>query len=116
MSRFEQLEAWKRSHELALAIYEATKGFPKSELYGLTSQTRRAAFSVAANIVEGSAKRGTRELRRYLDIALGSLAELRYALLFARDAGLLIPERWQELDAIRGKAGYLIWKLYRSVS
>src|SRR5207247_4194408 len=64
MPRFEELEAWKRSHELALAVYQATKTFPKAELYGLTSQTRRAAFSVPANLVEGLARRGIKELRR----------------------------------------------------
>ena len=115
MPRFEELEAWKRSHELALAVYGATKAFPKSELYGLTSQTRRAAFSVPANLVEGLAKRGMKELRRYLDISLGSMAELRYALMFARDAGLLAQERWQELEELRRRAGYLLWRLYRSV-
>ncbi|PYO36110.1 MAG: hypothetical protein DMD71_01250 [Gemmatimonadetes bacterium] len=115
MPRFEELEAWKRSHELALAVYQATKTFPKAELYGLTSQTRRAAFSVPANLVEGLAKRGIKELRRYLDIALGSMAELRYALMFARDAGLLAQETWQELEELRRRAGYLLWRLYRSV-
>ena len=115
MPTFERWEAWKRSHELALAVYQATKLFPKSELYGLTSQARRAAFSVAANIVEGSAKRGPKELRRYLDIALGSLTELRYTLLFSRDAGLMTPEQWQPLDELRRRAGYLLWKLYRSL-
>ena len=115
MPRFEELEAWKRSHELALAVYQATKTFPKAELYGLTSQTRRAAFSIPANLVEGLAKRGMKELRRYLDIALGSMAELRYALMFARDAELLAQERWQELEELRRRAGYLLWRLYRSV-
>jgi len=115
MPTFERWEAWKRSHELALAVYQATKLFPKSELYGLTSQARRAAFSVAANIVEGSAKRGPKELRRYLDIALGSLTELRYTLLFSRDAELMTPEQWQPLDELRRRAGYLLWKLYRSL-
>jgi len=115
MPSFEGLEAWKRAHELALAVYNATKVFPKSELYGLTSQARRAAFSVAANLAEGSAKRGPREFRRYLDIALGSLTELKYALLFSRDAGLLLREHWESLDELRRRAGFLLWRLYRSL-
>src|SRR2546427_10541591 len=115
MPSFEGLEAWKRCHELALAVYQATKAFPKSELYGLTSQARRAAFSVAANVVEGSAKRGPKEFRRYLDIALGSLTELRYALLFSRDAGLFTREQWEPLDELRRWAGFLLWRLYRSL-
>src|SRR5437016_5142474 len=85
MQPFERLEAWKVSHELALAVYRATESFPRQELYGLTSQARRAALSIPTNVVEGSAKRGPAEFRRFLDISLGSLAELAYLLIFARD-------------------------------
>ena len=73
------------------AIYSSTEGWPKRELYGLTAQTRRAALSVPTNIAEGAAKRGPRELRRYLDIALGSLSELSYLLFFSKERGLLDP-------------------------
>jgi four helix bundle protein len=76
MKRYERLEAWQAAHQLVLLTYRVTKAFPREELYGLTSPARRAGFSVAANIAEGSAKRGPREFRRYLDIALGSLSEL----------------------------------------
>jgi len=79
MATYEQLKAWQVSQELALAVYAATDAWPKAELFGLTSQARRAVHSVAANIAEGYAKRGGRELRRYLDISLGSLAELEGA-------------------------------------
>lgn len=89
MKPYERLEAWRQAHRLALVAYEATERFPRNELFGLTSQIRRAALSVPTNIAEGSAKRGRREFGRYLDIALGSLAELSYLLLFARDRGLL---------------------------
>jgi four helix bundle protein len=90
--RHEQLKAWTACHELALAVYEATKSWPSSELYTLTSQARRAAYSAAANIAEGSAKKGSREFRRYLDTSLGSLAELSYVFVLARDLGYLKPE------------------------
>src|SRR5213594_2328078 len=109
MFSYERLAAWERSHELVLAVYRLTQSFPKHELYGLTSQARRAAFSVAANVAEGSAKRGPREFRRYLDIALGSITELKYALLFSRDAGLLLQEHWEPLDELRRRAGFLLW-------
>ncbi|MGH7704042.1 MAG: four helix bundle protein, partial [Gemmatimonadales bacterium] len=92
MQPYERFEAWRRCHELALAVYRATQSWPKQELYGLTSQARRAAFSVSANFVEGSAKWGAREFRRYLDISLGSLSELGYTLRFARDLGMLTNE------------------------
>ena len=72
MLPFERLEAWKACHQLVLSVYRASDAFPKHELYGLTSQARRAAFSAAANLVEGSAKRGPAEFRRYADIAIGS--------------------------------------------
>src|SRR5256885_12471714 len=63
---YEELHAWRECHELALAVYRATKDFPTEEQYGLTSQTRRAAFSAAVNIVEGSARRSRKEFRRFL--------------------------------------------------
>jgi four helix bundle protein len=70
MLAYERLHAWKLCHELVLAVYGVTASFPKHELYGLTSQARRAAFSAAANIVEGAAKRGSAEFRRFIDISI----------------------------------------------
>src|SRR6476660_261400 len=84
-ARHQRLKSWVACHELVLAVYRATSTWPKLEQYGLVSQIRRAAYSAAANIAEGSAKRGNREFGRFLDIALGSLAELTYILLLARD-------------------------------
>src|SRR5205807_8093309 len=81
----------------------------------LTSQTRRAGFSVVANIAEGSAKRGGREFARYLDIALGSLTEIEVALRLARDRGYVTNERWAELERLRNHAGVLTWRLYRAI-
>jgi len=98
-----------------LAVYDATDSFPKNELYGLASQTRRAGFSVVANIAEGSAKRGGREFARYLDIALGSLTEIEVALRLARDRGYVTNERWAELERLRNHAGILTWRLYRAL-
>ena len=102
-------------HELALAVYRATKEFPTEERYGLTSQMRRAAFSAAANIVEGSARRGPREFRRFLDIALSSLTEVGYALRFTREAGLLCEDAWSTLTDQQSRARFLTWQLYRSM-
>ena len=113
MMPYERCEAWKASHALALAIYGSTEGWPRREDYGLTAQTRRAALSVPTNIAEGTAKLGPRELRRYLDIALGSLSELSYLLRFSRDRGLLQTEEWEQLDGMRNTAGKLVWRLYR---
>lgn len=89
MAPYERFVAFRLCHQLALAIYQETAGFPKAELYGLTSQARRAAFSAPANIVEGSVRRGKAEFRRFLGIVLGSLAALGYTVRFAHEIGLL---------------------------
>ena len=82
---FEDLLVWQRAHVSVLEIYRMTRGFPKSELFGLTSQMRRAAISVPANIAEGLKKRTPREKVRILNIAQGSLEESRYYLILAED-------------------------------
>ena len=116
MLAYEKLHAWKLCHELVLAVYSATSTFPKHELYGLTSQARRAAFSAAANIAEGSAKRGSAEFRRFIDISVGSLAELAYTLRLAKDLGLLNVEGWNRVDSLRRRAGFVTWQLYKAVA
>jgi four helix bundle protein len=116
MLPYERLTAWRVCYELVLEVYRSTGCFPKHELYGLTSQARRAAFSAAANIAEGSAKRGSREFRRFLDIAIGSLAELAFILRLARDLEYLSPDSWNRLDELRRRSGFLTWRLYRTVS
>ena len=114
--RHEKLRSWAACHELTLAVYRATSQWPAIEKYGLTSQARRAAFSAAANIAEGSAKRGSREFRRFLDTSLGSLAELSYIFLLARELGYLKAEVWGEVEALRDHAGRLTWGLYRAIA
>jgi four helix bundle protein len=115
MMPYEKLKAWQSCHRLALATYRATQSFPKAELYGLTSQMRRAAFSAAANVAEGAAKRGPKEFRRFLDIALGSLSEMSYAILLVKELGYLSEADWRELDVVRQEAGKLTWGLYRLI-
>src|ERR1041384_4312044 len=115
MKRYERLEAWQAAHQLVLATYRVTKSFPSDERYGLTSQARRAAFSVEANIAEGSGKKGPRKFRRFLGIAVGSLSELAYIFHLVKDLELIEPTTWSELDQAREKAGRLTWGLYRSV-
>src|SRR5918994_1349122 len=111
----ERFDAWKMAHRLALRVYEITDRFTIHEKYGLTAQVRRAALSAATNIAEGSAKRGPRELRRYLDISLGSLSEVSYLLRFSRDRGILNEESFRALDDLRNRAGQLTWRLYASL-
>jgi four helix bundle protein len=116
MMPYERFEAWQVAHELALEVYRVTDGWPKEERFGLTIQLRRAALSAPTNIAEGAAKRGNREFRRFLDIALGSLSEVSYLLRFSRDRELLTPESWLELETLRNRSGQLTWRLYRSIS
>lgn len=116
MLAHERLHAWTLCHELVLAVYAATSTFPKYELYGLTSQARRAAFSAAVNIAEGAAKRGTAEFRRFIDISIGSLAELAYTLRLSKDLRLLDVEAWNRVDALRRRAGFVTWQLYKAVA
>ena len=113
MMPYERLTAWQSAHELALAIYRATDDFPAPERYGLTAQLRRAGFSVAANIAEGAAKRGNGEFRRFLDIAIGSLSEVSYAIVLAKDLGILGAEPAQALEELRTRTSKLTWGLYK---
>ena len=116
MKPYRRFDAWRACHELVLAVYKITTKFPQSELYGLTSQTRRAAMSAPLNIGEGSAKRGPREFRRYLDIALGSLSELSYAIMLARDLDYLSDDEWKSIESLSDDAGKLTWRLYESMT
>ena len=115
MKKHERLLAWQRARELVLAIYEASGRWPDSERFGLTSQVRRAAVSVAANIAEGSAKQVPPAFRRFLDIALGSLAEISCLLTLAHDLTLLADESWQAIEAKRDSAAAVTWLLYKSM-
>jgi len=84
---FEDLVVWQKAHTWVLDIYGFTEGFPSKEVYGLTSQLRRAAVSVPANIAEGFKKRGSKDKLRFFNIAQGSIEESRYYLILARDLG-----------------------------
>jgi four helix bundle protein len=116
MMPYERFLAWQVGHELALEVFRATDSWPIRERFGLTAQLRRSALSAATNIAEGAAKRGPREFRRFLDIALGSLAEVAYLLRFSRDYGLLTNESWIPLEELRARAGQVTWNLYAAVS
>jgi four helix bundle protein len=83
--RFEDLIVWQKAHKLVLAIYKLTRAFPRDELFGLTSQIRRAAVSVPANIAEGFKRKGRADKLRFFNISQGSLEEVRYYLILAND-------------------------------
>ena len=97
MKDFRQLQVWQKTHQVTLAIYRVTKGFPRDELYGLTAQMRRSSASVPANLAEGCGRSGDAELARFCSIAIGSASELEYHLLLARDLELLGVEDYSDL-------------------
>ena len=99
MQDFRQLMIWRRSHQLVLDVYGVTASFPATEQFGLTSQTRRAAASIPANIAEGVGRSGPAEFARFLNIASGSASELQYHLILAYDLNLIDESTFTHLDS-----------------
>jgi four helix bundle protein len=89
MQGYKELQVWQRTHQLVLALYQATQAFPSAERYGLVSQLRRAALSVPTNIAEGCRRAASREYAQFLSVAVGSLSETEYLLLVSRDLGYI---------------------------
>jgi four helix bundle protein len=99
MRDFRSLNVWQKAHALTLQVYEATGSFPREEVYSLTSQLRRSASSIGANIAEGCGRSGDAELGRFLHIAMGSASELEYHLILARDLRYLTDGQYEEMSA-----------------
>lgn len=109
-----KLEAWKSAMALVSGIYQITRSFPKDELYGLSSQMRRAAVSIPSNLAEGAARTGQKEFAQFLSIAKGSLSELETQLLIAADPGYL--DRKHEIFQQADRVSSLLSGLHRSLS
>jgi four helix bundle protein len=97
MRDYRCIDAWKKAHELTLAVYKVTERFPGRELYSLTSQIRRASYSIPMNVAEGCGKSSEADFVRFLDMAAGSASELDYQLLLARDLGFLEADAYSDL-------------------
>ena len=97
---YRNIKAWQLADRLVIEVYQASRDFPKSEMFGLTSQMRRAAVSVAANIVEGSARKSQNEYLHFLYIALGSLAELGYYLKLCAEIGYIDESQERSSDVL----------------
>ena len=95
---YRELKVWEKGHRLTVAVYEATSGFPREELYGMKAQLRRCSVSIPANIAEGCGRDGEAELGRFMLISMGSASELEYHLLLARDLGYLDTRWYQDLS------------------
>ncbi|MCB8982952.1 MAG: four helix bundle protein [Ardenticatenaceae bacterium] len=98
MQNFRQLLVWQKSHELVLRIYGVTQAFPASEVYGLSNQMRRASVSVPSNIAEGSGRGSDKEFAQFMQIAIGSISELEYQALLAKDLGYMSITTYNELS------------------
>lgn len=110
--KFQDLLVWQKAHALTLAVYKLTTRFPREEMFGLTSQMRRAAASVPANIAEGFKRRGQADKARVLNIAEGSLEELRYFFILATDLEYASCELQEKLA---GEVGRMLGAYVRTV-
>ncbi len=113
---YKKLLVWKKADELAFSVYQATKSFPNEERYGITSQLRRSSLSVCLNIVEGCGRQGRKELKQYVNIALGSLAETDYLLDFSLRLNYLNELDHENLQNLRKQTGALLWNFYKSLT
>jgi four helix bundle protein len=112
---FKKLAVWQKAYNLVLDIYRFSQTFPDSERYGLTSQIRRAAVSVPANIAEGSERQHKKEFLQFLSIARGSLGEVETYLLLAKDLGYINGDKFNDLDDQRKETGRILRGLYKSL-
>lgn len=115
MKDYRKIQVWRRSHPLTVEIYRLTKLFLRDEMFGLTSQMRRAASSIPANIAEGAGREGDAEFKRFLIIALGSASELDYFILLGGELGYIEPaaanKAATEILEIRRMFGGFVQKL-----
>jgi four helix bundle protein len=113
---FEELSAWKKSHEFVLEVYKITEQFPKNEVFGLTSQFRRASISIAANIAEGYKKKGKNDKLRFYNISQGSLEECKYYLILSKDLKYISKEQWSDMSDRLNEASKLLNTYCRAIA
>jgi four helix bundle protein len=111
---YRKLIAWQKSNILAHLIYDVTEGFPKSEVFGLTSQMRRAVLSVCANIAEGYSRKGLKDRGHFYQMAIGSLTELEFFLDFAYERKYMTEDRYNELVEVLSESARVLTGLIRS--
>ena len=115
MGNYQELAVWNKSHQLVLSVYAVTKSFPPEELYGLTSQIRRAALSIPTNIAEGSGRGGDKEFARFCQISYGSVNELEYHFLVARDLAYFDSTTYEQLQQALVEIRRMLAKLIASL-
>lgn len=115
MSNYKNIIAWQKGHILTLAVYKLTEDFPKSEIYGITNQIRRASYSVPSNIAEGAGRKTQPDFLKFLNIAYASLKEVEYFLLSSKDLGYLSLEKHIEITEIVNTTFFMLNKFINSV-
>lgn len=113
---YQNLVAWQRAMELVAVVYKVTRAFPKEEVYGLTSQLRRAAVSVPSNIAEGQGRKGNGEFRHFLRLSLGSLMEVETQIMISERLRYMAPNSAQALLRDTGKLGKIMNGLIKSLT
>ncbi len=112
MANYKNLIVWQKADELAFKVYQLTSKFPKEELFALTFQIRRAVLSIPTNIVEGYNRKSRKELSRFIDIALGSLAETEYLLTFSKKLGY-VTSSIDNIEQLIDEVGKLLWSFQK---
>lgn len=115
VQNYRQLIVWQKAMEMVLRVYQATKAFPKEEIYGLSSQIRRAVVSIPSNIAEGQARKSTAEFLQFLSIAQGSRAEVETQILIAQQLGYVTDSTAQEILSLSEEVAKLLYALIRSL-
>jgi four helix bundle protein len=98
IEKFQDLNVWKEGHQLVIQIYKASRTFPKEEIFGLTSQIRRAVVSITSNIAEGFGRQSYKDKHNFYQMAFGSIIEVRNQLLISKDVGYISASDFQNLD------------------
>ena len=115
MQDFKELKVWQQSHSVTLETYNISAGFPREELYGLTSQVRRAACSIPTNIAEGCGRQSDDDFARFIGIAIGSASELEYLFLLSRDLNYLNSAKHEKVQEKLKTVKRMLISLYKTL-
>ncbi|MFH1664554.1 MAG: four helix bundle protein [Candidatus Omnitrophota bacterium] len=113
---YRKLKVWEKAHNFAVQVYKISRDFPREELYGLTSQIRRAAFSVPTNIVEGHASKSRKEFLNFLNIATRSLVEVEYLLEVITELDILKEDDYSKLESMRKEVAVILNKFIKGLA
>ena len=115
MASYRELKVWQRAIELSVAIYKLTAEFPKEEVYGLTSQLRRAAVSIASNVAEGYGRGSKGEFRQFIGVARGSVLEVQTQLVIAKELAFGKAIQIDAAENLADETGKMLWALLKKI-